>query len=611
MRKFMMCPKCHQEYEDPLNRRFHAQPNACPECGPVLTMVNTEGKRIATNDVVKAAAKYLKEGKIIAIKGLGGFLLACDARSDIAVNELRIRKQRPHKPLAIMVKDIAEALKYCKISAAEKSLLQSPQAPIVLLQRKTKSAVSGYVAPNNRYLGVMLPYTPLHHILLTESGIPLVMTSGNRSEEPIVGKNEEALQRLAGIADFFLMHNRDIHSTYDDSVTRIEDKKVETIRRARGFAPYPVRLPFTVKQILACGAEEKNTFCLTRDSYAFISQHIGDMENLDTLEHFDNTISLYRRLFRIEPEIIACDMHPEYLSTRFALEQAARLSSRPLAIQHHHAHIASCMAENKHESPVIGVALDGTGYGTDETIWGGEFLVADFATFERIGQLEYLPLPGGAAAIMQPYRTAIGYLQVLMGDAVFSSGLEFLKKIGSEEINFIRQQVYSNFNAPPTSSMGRLFDAVSALIGIRDTITFEAQAAIDLEMAAYSATGAEDCSYPFAIVKRQGVSQIKIKGILEGVVNDLLKNVPTAEISLKFHTTVANIIVEMCRLIREKTLLKTVALSGGVFQNRLLLKMAKKLLKSSGFAVLSHRQVPCNDGGISLGQAAIAGYIKR
>jgi len=373
-----MCPDCQAEYDNPLNRRFHAQPNACPKCGPRLEQLDAKGNHVETADVIAAAGRLLKDGKILAIKGLGGFLLACDATSEKAVRLLRRRKRRPFKPLAIMVADINNAKKYCQVTEAKEKLLTSPQSPIVLMTWKQESGLCQAVAPNLKYLGVMLPYTPMHHLLLRESGLPLVMTSGNISEEPICEDNDEAVRRLSGIADYFLVHNRDIYARYDDSVTIVERGDVQLTRRARGYAPFPVHLTFPAKQVLGCGAEEKNTFCLTKDNYAFVSQHIGDMENMETMEHFENTLDLYKKLFRIEPEIIAHDLHPEYLSTKYALELGDRASHLKLVpVQHHRAHIVSCMADNKIESQVIGVALDGTGYGSDGKIWGSEFLVAD------------------------------------------------------------------------------------------------------------------------------------------------------------------------------------------------------------------------------------------
>ncbi|MBM3172320.1 MAG: carbamoyltransferase HypF [Chloroflexi bacterium] len=608
MRSFQMCPQCQAEYDNPLDRRFHAQPNACPKCGPQLELLDVKGKPKGAKEVIATAVRLLKEGKILAIKGLGGYLLACNATSQKAVELLRQRKRRPFKPLAIMVADIAEARKHCQISADEERLLSSTQSPIVLLWRKPESTICQAVAPNLKYLGVMLPYTPLHHILIRETGLPLVMTSGNLSEEPIAKDNDEALRRLVDIADYFLVHNRDIYSRYDDSVTLVEIGSVQLTRRARGYAPYPVRLPFHAREILACGAEEKSTFCLTRDNYAFVSQHIGDLENLETMEHFETTLELYKKLFRIQPEIVAYDMHPEYLSTKFALELAEKSKGvRLVPVQHHHAHIASCLADNGLESPVIGVSLDGTGYGTDGRIWGGEFLVADFKGFNRMGHLEYLPLPGGAAAIKKPYRIAIGYLLKLLGGDALSAKLDFLKQVDPVEIDLIKRQIQTGLNSPLTSSMGRLFDAISALIGMRGEIDYDAHAAIELEMIAYDAD-VGDSSYPYSVNEHDGVSVVQLKELMSAIVLDLQQGVPQAEIAARFHNTVASMIGKMCEVISAKTGIKQVALSGGVFQNRLLLRKAVPSLKSAGFSVLMNRQVPCNDGGISLGQAAIANY---
>jgi hydrogenase maturation protein HypF len=610
MRSFVMCPDCQAEYDNPLDRRFHAQPNACPKCGPRLELLDARGNHVETSDVIAAASQFLKDGKILAIKGLGGFLLACDATSDKAVKLLRRRKRRPFKPLAVMVADMEAARRHCYISVAEEKLLTSAQSPIVLMRWKPESTVCPTVAPNLKYLGVMLPYTPLHHLLLKEVGLPLVMTSGNISEEPIAKDNDEAIRRLSGIADYFLVHNRDIYARYDDSVTVTERGEVQLTRRARSYAPYPIHLPFTAKQVLSCGAEEKNTFCLTKDNYAFVSQHIGDMENMETLEHFQNTLALYKKLFRIEPEIVAYDLHPEYLPTKYALELGSQFSRLKLVpVQHHHAHIVSCMVDNKAETPVIGVALDGTGYGSDGRIWGGEFLVADYKGFQRIGHLEYLPLPGGAAAIKKPYRTAVGYLLRLLGENSISPNLAFLKKVDAVEIELIKRQIQAGLNSPLCSSMGRLFDAVSALIGVRGEIDYEGQAAVELEMVAYDA-GDEvgNDSYPYSVIERDGTNIIQLKELLLAIVEDLYRGVSKATISARFHNTVARMICEMCQLIAKKTGINQAALSGGVFQNRLLLRKVVPLLESAGFSVLTHKQVPCNDGGISLGQAVTANF---
>ncbi len=609
MRFFQMCPQCQEEYDNPLDRRFHAQPNACPECGPQVGLVDNQGNLVTESNSIAAASQLLKEGEIVAIKGLGGFLLACDATNDTVVKILRQRKKRSSKPFAIMVTDIDEARRHCYVSPEEENLLTSPQSPIVLMRWREDSSVSREVAPNLRFLGVMLPYTPLHHILLRDISLPLVMTSGNLSEEPISRDNDEALRRLSGIADYFLVHNRDIYSRYDDSVAILERGISQLVRRARSYAPYPIRLPFKTRQVLGCGAEEKNTFCLTRDNYAFLSQHIGDMENMETLEHFDSTISLYKRLFHIEPEIIAHDLHPDYLATKYARE-LGESGMKLIPVQHHHAHIASCMADNGLESPVIGVALDGTGMGADGNIWGGEFLVADYRNYKRVGHLEYLPLPGGDAAIKKPYRTAIGYILTLLGEDALSHDLPVMREADDMEVEVIKRQIERRINSPLSSSMGRLFDVISALLGIRGEIDYEGQAAVELEMASYEEDYAHvKESYPYRIVEDGGMRIVRLRGLLSAVIEDLHQGISKGMISVKFHNTVARMINEMCRLIADETPMASgVALSGGVFQNRLLLRKIVSLLESSGFQVFTHRQVPCNDGGISLGQAVIAKF---
>ena len=608
MRRFKMCPQCQQEYDNPLDRRFHAQPNACPKCGPNLQLADSHGNPIECSDVIKTASQLLKAGRILALRGLGGFHLACDATNEEAVNLLRARKGRPAKPLAVMVATIKEIEDHCFISSQERKLLQSPQCPIVLLRWKQSSSnITPAVAPNLKYLGVMLPYTPLHHILLTETGVPLVMTSGNISEEPIAKDNDEAVARLRGIADYFLLHNRDIYARYDDSVYIVEGAP-QAVRRARGYAPYPIFLPFKSKQILACGAELKNTFCLTKDEHAFLSQHIGDMENEETLDHFENTIELYKKLFRVEPEIVAYDMHPEYLATKYALQIGLEQGLRPVPVQHHHAHIVSCLVENRLEGPVIGVAFDGTGYGTDGTIWGGEFLFADWHRFQRVGHLEYVPLVGGTAAIKKPYRMALSCLYSLLGEDFALDGLPF-DSLDPVELDIIKQQLKRRVNCPLTSSAGRLFDAVSALAGVRGEIDYEAQAAIELEMLAPDELG-EEKSYPFSIINDQGIRVIKLKELISAVVQDVRKRVPVPVISIRFHQTVAQIIAGMCKLIAEESGITRVALSGGVFQNRLLLKLATSALHKNSLGVLTHHLVPCNDGGISLGQAVIANFME-
>ncbi len=607
MHSFLMCPECQHEYNDAVDRRFHAQPNACSACGPRLQLSDNHGTTIPSDDVLSTASQLLKAGNILGIKGLGGFHLACDATNEKAVQQLRGRKDRPSKPLAVMVKDLGEADKHCVLTPAERNLLTSPECPIVLAKWKDKtSSICKAVAPRLRVMGIMLPYTPLHHLLLNEVDRPLVMTSGNLSGEPLVKDNEGALAKLGAIADVFVFHDRDIHARCDDSVSMVEEETPQVIRPARGYAPRPFSLPFKAKQVLACGAELKNTVCLTFNQYAFLSQHIGDMENEETLRHFESTIELYKRLFRIEPEIVAYDMHPEYIATKYALELASRQGPKSVSVQHHHAHIAGCLLDNDIEGPVIGVAFDGTGYGIDDTIWGGEFLVADWQRFERVGHLEVVPMPGGEAAIKKPYRMALGYLYTLLGENFCLEGLP-LDAVDPIEREVIKPQLKRGINAPLTSSAGRLFDAVAALTGVRQAIDYDAQAAIELEMIARNDVR-ETSAYPFSIDQSQEKQVVRLGELLEAIVRDVKNGTSPETISAKFHRTVARFIVKMCTLIAEDRGIDQVALSGGVFQNRLLLRLVRTALRQEGFTVLTHRLVPCNDAGISLGQAVIANF---
>jgi len=607
MRAFRMCSLCQREYDNPLNRRFHAQPNACPECGPQLSLVDKNGRPVICSNAIETASGLLRSGNILALRGLGGFQLACDATNNETVNTLRQRKRRPSKPFAVMLATMEDIERHCTLSPQERDLLSSPERPIVLLKwQPASSDISPAIGPNLNYLGAMLPYTPLHHLLTREAGIPLVMTSGNLSEEPIAKDNDEALRRLSGIADYFLLHDRDIFARYDDSVCMVEGTP-QVLRRARGYAPYPITLTFKSRQLLACGAELKNTFCLTKDKHAFISQHIGDMENEETLEHFVNTIELYKKLFRIRPEAIAYDIHPEYLATKYALKVGMERGIALVPVQHHHAHIVSCMAENSAEGPAIGVAFDGTGYGSDGTLWGGEFLVVNSPDkFDRVGHLEYAPLLGGEAAIKKPYRMALSYLYTLFGEDFSLEGLP-LSKLHPVEPDLLKQQLARGVNCPLTSSAGRLFDAVSAIAGVRWETDYEAQAAIDLEMLAADDTSRVE-PYPFSIVERENMRIIALKELLAAVVQDIRDRIPTPAISLRFHHTMARIIAEMCKAISKDTGLSQVALSGGVFQNRLLLRLTVVALEQEGLKVLIHHMVPTNDGGISLGQAVVANF---
>ncbi len=601
MAPFVMCPDCQAEYDDPTDRRFHAQPNACPVCGPRLEFrAGPDAPPLYGEEALQAARAAIRAGQIVAVKGLGGFHLACDATADAPVARLRERKGRVDKPFAIMSFDLETVERYCEVNDAERALLTSRQRPIVLLRRRADAPISPLVAPGNRYLGVMLPYTPLHYLLLEPAeGFPvaLVMTSGNYSEEPIVTDNGEALRRLAALADAFLLHNREIHARCDDSVTRIVRGAELPIRRSRGYAPYPVHLPFPVRPVLAVGAELKNTFCLTREQYAFLSQHIGDMENYETLRFFEDMVEQLQRTFRVEPEAVAHDMHPAYLATRYARDLADRLPLVP--VQHHHAHIAACMAENglTGDRPVIGVAFDGTGYGTDGAIWGGEFLIADYASFRRAAHLRYIPLPGGDAAIRRPYRVALAHLWA--AGVPWDEGLPPVAAATEAERAILERQLARGLNTVPTSSMGRLFDAVAALAGVRQEINYEAQAAIELEMQV--ADGVEE-AYPFGAGE-----EIDPAPVIRAVVQDVRDGVPIGIIAARFHNGVAAMVRDVCGRLRSETGLNEVALSGGVFQNRTLLEKTVALLEEAGFTVYTHRLVPPNDAGISLGQAIIAG----
>ncbi len=609
MANFKMCPQCLKEYEDPTDRRFHAQPNACPVCGPQLELVDSKRNKLAEKDkALKMSAELLCKGYILAIKGLGGFLLACDATSDKAVSRLRERKKRAAKPFAVMFKDIKQARQHCSVSATEEDLLISSASPIVLVKWGNNSELSGLIAPGLKYQGIMLPYTPLHHLLLKDAAIPLVMTSGNISEEPIARDNDEALHRLNGIADYYLIHNRDIYARYDDSVAIVEGE-TRIIRRARGYAPFPVKLPFKSKHILACGGELKNTFCLLRDEYAFVSQHIADMENLESFEHYKNTLELYKKLFSVKPQIIAHDMHPDYMTTGYAHELAqADAQLKVCAVQHHHAHIVSCMAENGVTEPVIGVAFDGAGYGTDGCIWGGDFMLAGHKGFKRLGHLQYMPLPGGDAAVKKPYRTAISYLYSLLGRESLDKA-DFISHIDGTETEAIIKQVDKRLNTPLTSSCGRLFDAVAAITGIRGEIEYEAQAAIELEMTAMDAASVDDKCYPYSIAIEGSGYIVIFKDMLAAIIADMKKGISQPVMAYRFHRTMAKITADVCRRIANDTSISRIALSGGVFQNRLLLKLTLDALDKTALDVITHRQLPTNDGCISLGQAVIAAHI--
>ena len=612
MEQFAMCPACQAEYEDPANRRFHAEPNACPNCGPGLALLNAaemaSGIRPEfaagpeTRAILERTRRLLEQGEILAIKGLGGFHLACDASCDRAVGLLRERKRRNGKAFAIMARDIEAAERLCVVTPADQMLLLGARRPIVLLPRRESAQISYQVAPGNTRLGVMLPYTPLHHLLFEETRFDaLVMTSGNLSEEPIVSRNREAWPRLHTLADHFLLHNRDIQTRVDDSVIQSFEGREYPVRRSRGYAPDPVDLGMPVHEILACGGELKNTMCLTKDHYAILSQHIGDLENLETMEFFRETLGHLQRFFRIAPVAVAHDLHPNYLSTRFALEESGL---RPIGVQHHHAHIASCMADNGIQGTVIGVAFDGTGYGTDSQIWGGEFLVCDFSGFERRGHLAYVPLAGGDSAVRQPWRSALAYLEAAFGSDAASLPLPLFREISAKQIAFVSKMIARQIQVVQTSSCGRLFDAVSSILGIRHETTYEGQAAVELESAASDG----DRTYPFEFVGADPF-QIDLRKTIRAVTNDLLHGAPLPRISANFHGTMARVIVDACERIRQRDGLKRVCLSGGTFQNLRLLHASVTGLREHGFEVFIHHRVPTNDGGLALGQAVIANAI--
>jgi hydrogenase maturation protein HypF len=602
MRHFSMCPACQAEYDEPTNRRFHAQPNACDDCGPHVSLFDNHQNAIGKQKPIGKAVELLKQGNILAIKGLGGYHLAADAANADAVRRLRRRKIREEKPLAVMSADLATIRGYAAVSSQEEQLLTSIRRPIVLLRKKIPNSISEPVAPCNNYFGVMLPYTPLHYLLLQHDFTALVMTSGNLSDEPIAIDNEDAFNRLAGIADYFLIHDRDIYLRSDDSIVRHIAGAERFIRRSRGFVPIPVFLKKEVPPILACGAELKNTICVTKQDKAFLSQHIGDLENIATYDFFKLTVDHLKRILDINPEIIACDMHPDYLSTQFAAEQAP---IPIIQVQHHHAHVVSCMAEHKLEGDVIGLAFDGTGYGTDGTIWGGEILIADSNEFQRAGHLATVAMPGGAAAIKEPWRMAISYLQHTFGDDFQNLDLPVLGNIDTEKVNILREMISKQVNSPLTSSLGRLFDGVAAICGIRQQVNFEGQAAMEFEMLAADSTNQ---MYDYQWEPGQSY-RLQTAPIIEGVVADIQSRVPIAKISAKFHRTLIRLFAEFCVFIRRENDLNRIVLSGGCFQNATLLSGLIQALHDNKFEVFTHQQVPANDGGISLGQAVVAAAV--
>ncbi|MBU1672403.1 MAG: carbamoyltransferase HypF [Actinobacteria bacterium] len=604
MAKFTMCPDCAREYDDPSDRRFHAQPNACPACGPAVRLADRAGNTPGGDPVTRAAA-LLREGKIVAVKGLGGFQLACDATGDDAVAALRERKQRYSRPFAVMTATLEDAWRLCEIDEREADLLSGARRPIVLLREKEGSPISPQVAGGLAHQGIFLPYTPLHHLLVREAGIPLVMTSGNVSNEPIAIANDEALERLGDIADYFLLHDRDILVRYDDSVSRIFKGAEYPVRRARGYAPYPLRVRRRAgRTVLALGPELKNTFCALRGDLAFVSQHIGDMETADEVRHFEEALSAMRRLFSLSPEVVAHDLHPEYATTQMAPEFGLPV----IGVQHHHAHVVSCMADRDLTGEVIGVAWDGTGYGQDGTVWGGEFLVADETGFRRGAHLYRYPMPGADACVHNLHRMAAGVMSGLFADP--TDALERLRErieIDDAEAESLLFQLRERVNTPMTSSAGRMFDAVAALAGVRDVALYDGQAACELEAIA---DGSGEY-YDFLLDTSAEPWVVDTRPLFREVLVDLAAGTGAPEISAKFHAAMALAVVETCEALAEATGLDRVVLSGGVFQNELFGGWVVDGLASARLRPFVHRRVPCNDGGVSLGQAVVAAAKDR
>ena len=648
MKGFEMCPACRAEYDDPRNRRFHAQPNACPVCGPEAFLTDREGRRISagtgaegSGDAVSLAARFLGEGRIVAVKGLGGFHLACDAENEEAVNSLRLRKNRPHKPFALMAASDSVLFDHVHVSETEKALLNSYHRPIVILRKKEagQSRPGGLakgVAPFNPCLGIMLPYTPLHYLLLEKGPSVLVMTSGNRSGEPLSIDNEDALEAFAHIADYFLLHNRDIYFRADDSIVRVQAGKPRFLRRSRGYAPLPLVLDQRLPEILACGAGLKNTICLTRENQAFLSQHIGDLFNVKTHEFYKACIHHLKKITDIEPVLMAHDLHPGYMSTAWALEQTG--VKKKGGVQHHHAHAAACMAENGLDGPVLAITLDGTGYGTDGHIWGGEILLCHRAGFRRKAHLSYVRMPGGDAAVREPWRMAASILYEAFGREFLNLDLPYIKEMDREKLDFVVQMMEKNLNCPLTSSCGRLFDAVASLLCVRHEITHESQAAMELEALAHESIsrlglggkslGGEDLggsdldneglggeSYDFRLIgpdpdDPEKSYRIDFLPAVRQMTADIQSGRSPSAVSLRFHHTLVEAFTAAAKAVSRETGVKTVVLSGGVFINDLIFTRMINRLEKEGFTVYTHTQAPTGDGGISLGQAVVAAALE-
>ncbi|MBS1788387.1 MAG: carbamoyltransferase HypF [Acidobacteria bacterium] len=608
MRAFVMCEECAAEYHHPLNRRFHAQPNACSACGPQLELWNDSGAVLASkDDALRAAAEAIRVGKIVAVKGLGGFHLMTDARNDAAIKRLRQRKHREEKPFAVMYPTLATAKADCEVSEIEQRLLLSPESPIVLLTRKTPDPQSAIrnpqsVAPGNPYLGAMLPYTPLHQLLMDELSFPVIATSGNLSDEPICTDEHEALARLRGIADLFLVHNRPIARHVDDSIVRVMAGREMVLRRARGYAPLPIHMADSMRSTLATGAHLKNAIALAVGRDVFTGQHIGDLETAQAYDAFQHVITSFERLYETRPEIIVCDAHPAYLSTQFAQSSGVPTQS----VQHHLAHVMACVAENEIEFPVLGVAWDGTGFGLDETIWGGEFLHIRDGEAVRAAHLRTFALPGGEAAVKQPKRIALGLLYEMAGDDVFAQNdLAPLQAFTTAERDVLRTMLQRNLNTPRTSSVGRLFDAIASLINLRQETRFEGQAAMEMEFTLNGIATNERYLFDLSESKVQNPKSKIIldwEPLIRALLSDMQAGAPPGLISAKFHNTLAAMIVGVAKELNAER----VALSGGCFQNKYLLERAIAQLRQAGFRPYWHQRIPTNDGGIAVGQIAAA-----
>lgn len=599
MGRFPMCPECAAEYHNPADRRFHAQPIACPECGPELVLLDRCSRKLSGIGLAQ-----LKSGNILAVKGLGGFHLACNALDKVAVSALRNKKQRESKPFAVMASNIGVVRRYCEVSPLEERLLTSAAAPIVILKTKHDLATLGLpetLAPGLDTLGVMLPYTPLHHLLLADGLDLLVMTSANVSGEPLIFRNAAALSKLSGICDYWLLHNREIYHPCDDSLVRVINNRPVYLRRARGYVPLPLDLGKEFMPAAGIGGDLKNTFCLLKQNNAFVSQHGGDLSNYDNYRQFKREFSSFKRMAACSPQIIGYDLHPEYNSSNYA---KVSKDVRAIGVQHHHAHMAACLAENRIDGKVLGAICDGTGYGLDGAIWGFEFLWGDTREFSRVGHLEYLPLPGGDSASRKPDRIAMAYLIHLLGYS--DSFKRFLPGLTGEEVDIIKQQVNRGFNTFPTSSCGRLFDAVSALTGICTRVSYEGQAAVELEAhCKYGSTG----SYPFEMENVDNELILRVRSLFAALLKDLTEGTGAEQISAKFHNTVGEMILAALKQLGKQLGTNQTAISGGVFQNKYLTEYLVPRLESAGFIVYQHRELPPGDGGLCVGQAVIASEV--